>query len=55
MSDREVFEMQQKIDRGILLAQERLVERSRLFKSTLVVARGGRVMEVQPDELSRKG
>jgi len=51
MSDREIYEMQQKIDRGIVLAQERLVERSRLFHSTLVVARGGQVVELLPDEL----
>ncbi len=51
MSDREVFEMQKKIDKGILLAQERMLERSRLFQSTVVVARGGQVVEVKPEEL----
>ena len=51
MSDREVIEMQKKIDRGILLAQERMLERSRLFHSTVVVSRGGKVVEVHPDEL----
>ncbi len=51
MSDRDIAEMQQRIDAGIVLAQERLVERSRLFNSTLVVARNGKVIEVQPDEL----
>ena len=34
MSDREIKEMQRRIDQGIVLAQERLVERSRLFHST---------------------
>lgn len=43
--------MQQKIDIGIRLAQERLVERARLFKGTLVVARGGKVVELTADEL----
>ena len=51
MSDREIKEMQQRIDKGILLAQERLVERSRLFHSTLVVIRGGHVVELLPEEL----
>ena len=51
MNDREIKDMQQRIDRGIVLAQERLVERSRLFHSTLVVNRGGRVVELLPDEL----
>ena len=51
MNEREVAEMQQSIDRGILLAQERLVERSRLFHTTLVVARGGQVVELMPEEL----
>ena len=52
MSEIEVAEMQQKIDRGILLAQERLVERARLFNATLVVARNGKVVELTPEELS---
>jgi len=51
MSDREIALMQMKIDQGILLAQERLVERSRLFHSTLVVARNGKVVELMPEEL----
>ena len=51
MSDRDIAEMQQRIDAGIVLAQERLVERSRQFNSTLVVARNGKVIEVKPDEL----
>lgn len=54
MNDREIFEMQKKIDKGILLAQQRMLERSRLFQSTVVVARGGQVVEVQPEELMRK-
>lgn len=51
MSDREISEMQRCIDEGIVLAQERLVQRSRLFQSTLVVTRNGRVVELLPDEL----
>ncbi len=51
MSEKEVAEMQQRIDIGIRLAQERMVERARLFKSTLVVAREGKVVELTPEEL----
>ena len=51
MSDREVYEMQQKIDQGILLAQQRLVERSRLLHVSLVVSRDGHVVELSPEEL----
>lgn len=51
MSDREVKEMQSLIDQGIVLAQERLVERSRLFHSTLIVTRDGQVVELLPEEL----
>ena len=51
MSDREVKEMQSLIDKGIVLAQERLVERSRLFHSTLIVTRDGQVVELLPEEL----
>ena len=51
MNDREIAEMQQKIDIGIRLAQERLVERARLFQATLVVARGGKVVELTADEI----
>ena len=51
MNDKDIALMQQKIDQGILLAQERLVERSRLFHTSLVVAREGRVVELMPEEL----
>ena len=51
MNEREVIDMQRRIDAGIVLAQERLVERARLFHSTLVVTRGGQVVELFPDEL----
>ncbi len=51
MSDRDITEMQRRIDEGIVLAQERLVERSRLFRSTLIVTRDGKVVELLPEEL----
>ncbi len=50
MNEREIIDMQRRIDEGIVLAQKRLVERSRLFHSTLIVARNGHVMEVAPEE-----
>ena len=43
--------MQQRIDQGIILAQQRLVERSRLFHTTLVVTREGHVVELLPEDL----
>ena len=51
MSDRDITEMQRLIDEGIVLAQKRLVERSRLFRSTLIVTRDGKVVELLPEEL----
>ena len=51
MSEAEVDEMQRKIDEGIYLAQERLIERARHNHTTLVVAQGDRIVEVTADEL----
>ncbi len=51
MSEREITEMQQKIDEGILLAQQRLVDKARLFNTTLVVSRDGEVVELKPEDL----
>ena len=51
MSEAEVDEMQRKIDEGIHLAQERLIERARHNHTTLVVAQGDRIVEVTADEL----
>ena len=51
MNEAEVDEMQRKIDEGIYLAQERLIERARHNHTTLVVAQGGRIVEVTAEEL----
>ncbi len=51
MSEDEVYEMQRKIDEGIYLAQKRLIERAKHNHTTLVIARGGQVVEVKPEEL----
>lgn len=51
MSDKEIREMQKRIDRGILLAQSRLVKRARHNDFRLVIFRDGQVMEVAAEEL----
>ena len=51
MNEAEVDEMQRKIDEGIYLAQERLIERARHNHTTLVVAQGDRIVEVTAEQL----
>jgi hypothetical protein len=51
MSEREVKEMQRKIDEGILVAQQRLVARARRDDATLIIARDGVVVEVPAKDL----
>lgn len=51
MSEREVAEMQRKIDRGIRLAQERLIQRAKHDNETLVVALDGKIVEVPASDL----
>lgn len=51
MSDAEVAEMQRKIDQGIHLAQERLIERAKHNHTTLIISRNDKVVEVTADEL----
>ncbi len=51
MNDKDIQIMQQRIDQGIALAQQRLVERSKLFHSTLVISRNGNVVELFPEDL----
>lgn len=51
MSEKEVTEMQRKIDEGILLAQTRLMKRAKHDNISLVVARNGKVVEIKPEEL----
>lgn len=51
MSEAEVFEMQRKIDKGIRLAQRRLIERAKHDHTTLVISRDNQVVEVKADEL----
>ena len=51
MNETEVAEMQRKIDEGIQLAQERLIEKAKRNHTTLVIARNNEVVEVTADEL----
>lgn len=51
MSERDVLELQRRIDKGILLAQTRLIERAKHDGLSLVVRRNGEVREVPASEL----
>ncbi|MBQ0020995.1 MAG: hypothetical protein KBT39_10815 [Bacteroidales bacterium] len=51
MSEREKLDMARRIDKGILLAQTRLIERCKHDNLSLVVRRDGVVMEVPAIEL----
>lgn len=51
MNEQEIAEMQNKIDQGILLAQERLIKRALHDNETLVVVRDGQVVEAKPEDL----
>ncbi|MBQ6613195.1 MAG: hypothetical protein IIX19_05675 [Alistipes sp.] len=51
MSEFEIRELQERIDAGILLAQRRLIERTRRDKGDLVVVRDGKVVHLTPDQL----
>ena len=54
MSDFELRELQERIDAGILLAQRRLIERTRRDNGDLVVVRDGEVVRLTPDQLLMK-
>lgn len=49
MSEKEILEMQRRIDEGIRLAQKRLWERARTTQQTLVVCNDGEIVEMVPD------
>ncbi len=48
----EMEDMQQRIDKGIRLAQQRLVKRAIHDNISLVVFRGGRVIDLSPQEMN---
>ena len=51
MNEREKKDLARLIDKGILLAQTRLIEKAIRDNLSLVVRRNGRVMEVPAGEL----
>ena len=51
MSEIEIEQMQEKIDAGILLAQQRLKEKAKKEDGELVIMRDGKVMHVKADDL----
>lgn len=51
MNEREIIELQRRIDKGILLAQTRLIERAKHEGYSLVVRRNGQVCEIPATEL----
>ena len=53
MSEFELRELIERIDAGILLAQRRLIERTRKNDDYLVVMRDGDIVHLTPDELQR--
>ena len=53
MSDFEIRELQERRDAGILLAQRRLIERTRRDNGDLVVVRDGQILHLTPDQLLR--
>ena len=50
MSDKEIIELQRRIDQGILLAQTRLIERYKHNGWSLVVRLNGEVREIPAAE-----
>ena len=51
MNEKEMLRLQRQIDRGIVLAQERMVEKSRRMGYTIVVFRDGKVQDIKPEEV----
>ena len=49
MSEKEILEMQRRIDEGIRLAQKRLWERARTTQQALVIYDEGEIVEMVPD------
>ena len=50
MSEFEIRQLQERIDAGVLLAQKRLIERTKRENGDLVVIRDGKIMHVRHDE-----
>ena len=55
MSEVEIEQMQEKIDAGILLAQQRLKEKCKKEDGELVIMRDGKVTHIKADDLDSLG
>jgi len=51
MTEEEIKEMQEKINAGILLAQKRLIEKTKKENGELVVVRNGKVVRIKAKDL----
>lgn len=51
MSELEIKELQEKIDAGILLAQNRLIEKAKKEDAELVVEQDGKIVHVKAKDL----
>ena len=51
MSEMEIKQMQEKIDAGILLAQKRLIVKTKKEDGELVVVRDGKVVRIKARDL----
>ena len=51
MSEIEIKQMQEKIDAGILLAQKRLIDKTKKEGGELVVVRDGKVVRIKARDL----
>jgi len=49
MKEKEILEMQRLIDEGVHLAQYRLWQRAGAANQSLVVCRGGKILEMVPE------
>ena len=49
MKEKEILEMQRLIDEGVRRAQVRLLQRAGATNQSLVVYRGGKIMEMVPE------
>lgn len=51
MSEREKNDLQRRIDKGILLAQTRLIEKAKREHLSLIICRNGNILDIPADEL----
>jgi hypothetical protein len=51
MSEHDIIQMQEKIDEGIRIAQEKLVEKVKKEDGQLIVSRDGQIMAIPASEI----